>query len=318
MKDPCSQFLYIYKNSLFNGKKPVHVIVNCWFCNQNTEVPYGNRNCWDCPFCNGDYNEPILAQYMEHLNHGVSAGVPVLDASKTQPDTEDQAAGFLHSQKGSRTITMEIEVYKRHLEQTYELCVPVRPLSSSDIQHQNRQLWALLFNHQLRCSQDADKAFIKVKFSRSQLAAFSLRSLAFLTCAFLVAVAICGSGCDSGDTSSLHNSPHTLSGGIIPPKEAHQSDIEAKSGSNHQMAVASVGLLTSINIYSGSKKKCTCFWPVKIQTNNTHIQTLLNYNCLSGFTQAYVLNTSLLTTSSKRFCSTVCAKSTFPHSSHQS
>lgn len=25
--------------------------VNCWFCNQDTVVPYGNRNCWDCPNC---------------------------------------------------------------------------------------------------------------------------------------------------------------------------------------------------------------------------------------------------------------------------
>lgn len=26
-------------------------MVNCWFCNQDTLVPYGNRNCWDCPHC---------------------------------------------------------------------------------------------------------------------------------------------------------------------------------------------------------------------------------------------------------------------------
>lgn len=34
-----------------NRKKPTHVTVNCWFCNQDTVVPYGNRNCWDCPNC---------------------------------------------------------------------------------------------------------------------------------------------------------------------------------------------------------------------------------------------------------------------------
>lgn len=31
--------------------KPTHTVVNCWFCNQDTVVPYGNRNCWDCPHC---------------------------------------------------------------------------------------------------------------------------------------------------------------------------------------------------------------------------------------------------------------------------
>lgn len=111
-------------------KKPSHAEVNCWFCNQNSVVPFGNRNCWDCPSCdqyngfqevsfkstwlfsvsrnwnlqlfvfifataakcffpfhtivfvylscfqNGDYNKPIPAQYMEHLNHGVSGSLP--------------------------------------------------------------------------------------------------------------------------------------------------------------------------------------------------------------------------------------------------
>lgn len=102
--------------------------MNCWFCNQNTTVPYGNRNCWDCPNCdqyngfqevsffflislwplqlhvcqlqkvnsvfvnglidvsccqNGDYNKPIPAQYMEHLNHGVSGGLPSSETPKT-------------------------------------------------------------------------------------------------------------------------------------------------------------------------------------------------------------------------------------------
>lgn len=118
-------------------KKPIHASVNCWFCNQNTVVPYGNRNCWDCPNCdqyngfqevslkpmcfwlflsfsdlstatefscsllwtvfsfiywkfcwlllfqNGDYNKPIPAQYLEHLNHGVSGGVPASETPKT-------------------------------------------------------------------------------------------------------------------------------------------------------------------------------------------------------------------------------------------
>ena len=31
--------------------KPTHSVVNCWFCSQDTVVPYGNRNCWDCPHC---------------------------------------------------------------------------------------------------------------------------------------------------------------------------------------------------------------------------------------------------------------------------
>ncbi|XP_072553482.1 transmembrane protein 201 isoform X2 [Salminus brasiliensis] len=285
----------VYK--LANRKKPTHVNVNCWFCNQDTEVPYGNRNCWDCPYCeqyngfqeNGDYNKPIPAQYMEHLNHGVSAGVPVSEAPKTlqwvncqmllckkcntnQTLKIKQLASFTPREEDN--YDEEIEVYKHHLEQTYKLCRPCQTAVEYYIKHQNRQLRALLFNHQLRRSRDADKAFIKSNYSLSTPAwLVALRTLAFLACAFLVAVAIYG----SGDLSSQPNSSQTLSGGVAPPKHALQNETDSKansstktvqmwndlmgllpeeavknvkliwkSGSNHQMAVASVGLLTCI------------------------------------------------------------------------
>ena len=52
------------------------ICVNCWFCNKNSIVPYGNRNCWDCPHCDqyngfdrdGNYNKAIPAQFSESLN----------------------------------------------------------------------------------------------------------------------------------------------------------------------------------------------------------------------------------------------------------
>ncbi len=95
-----------------------------------------------------------------------------------------------------------------------------------------------------------------------------LRVFAFLACAFLVAVALPGSGDMASSISQ------TLSGGVNPPKRPLQNDSESKaeegsmmwddlvgllpekavenarlvwqSGSDHQMAVASVGLLTCI------------------------------------------------------------------------
>lgn len=101
----------------------------------------------------------------------------------------------------------------------------------------------------------------------------TLRALAFLACAFLVALAVYG----SGDESTASDGSDILKGGVAPPKHALQNDTEAKvndstrseqmwsdlvgllpdeavenakliweSGSNHQMAVASVGLLTCI------------------------------------------------------------------------
>ncbi|XP_051517437.1 transmembrane protein 201-like isoform X1 [Myxocyprinus asiaticus] len=280
----------IYK--LTTRKKPTHVKVNCWFCNQDTVVPYGNRNCWDCPYCeqyngfqeNGDYNKPIPAQYMEHLNHGVSAGVS--ESPKTlqwvncqmllcrkcnnnQMLKIKQLASFIP--RDDENYDEEIEVYKHHLEQTYKLCRPCQSAVEYYIKHQNRQLRALLFNHQLKRSWDADKAFVKNTYTLTT-PAWSIfpRVLAFFTCAFLVAVALSG----SGDPEVSFKVMQPLSGGVTPPKNPLKNGSETKanestkmwanfvgllpeeavkntmlvwkSGSDNQMAVASVGFLTCI------------------------------------------------------------------------
>ncbi|TRY82506.1 hypothetical protein DNTS_013823 [Danionella cerebrum] len=238
-------------------KKPTEVQVNCWFCDQDTVVPYGNRNCWDCPNCeqyngfqeNGDYNKPIPAQYMEHLNHGVSAEVP--ESPKTlqwvncqmllckkcnnnQTVKIKQLASFIPRDDGN--YDEEIEVYKHHLEQTYKLCRPCQTANSYSL---TTPAWLIL-----------------------------LRVLSFLTCAFLVAVALSGSGDEN------LSGPQILSGGVAPPKQVIQNENESKtdkggmvwddlvgllpekavenarlawqSGTDHKMAVASVGLLTCV------------------------------------------------------------------------
>ena len=64
----------VYGGRLLRPRFPVRV--NCWFCDKNSVVPYGNRNCWDCPHCEqyngfddeGNYNKAIPAQFSESLN----------------------------------------------------------------------------------------------------------------------------------------------------------------------------------------------------------------------------------------------------------
>jgi hypothetical protein len=51
-----SIILFLYRN-----KFPIRV--NCWFCNNKTDVPYGNRNCWDCPNCE-QYNGFLPVSYI--------------------------------------------------------------------------------------------------------------------------------------------------------------------------------------------------------------------------------------------------------------
>ncbi|XP_066419923.1 transmembrane protein 201 [Molothrus aeneus] len=204
-------------------KKPTHVTVNCWFCNQDTVVPYGNRNCWDCPNCeqyngfqeNGDYNKPIPAQYMEHLNHVVSGSPTFCDPTKPQQWVSSQIllckkcnnhqtmkikqlASFSPREEGK--YDEEIEVYKHHLEQTYKLCRPCQAAVEYYIKHQNRQLRALLLSHHFR-RRETDKSYSQSLCSSSSSTSITtpaqvilLRFLAFLSCALLVLMALYGSG----------------------------------------------------------------------------------------------------------------------------
>ncbi|XP_034551636.1 transmembrane protein 201 [Notolabrus celidotus] len=219
-------------------KKPVHANVNCWFCNENTVVPYGNRNCWDCPNCdqyngfqsNGDYNKPIPAQFNEHLNHGVCGSLPSHVTPKIQQWVNcqmllcrkcnnnqtikiKQLASFIP--RDEENYDEEIEAYKHHLEQTYKLCRPCQTAVEYYIKYQNRQLRTSLLSHQLRRTRDSDNGFIKSSYSvSSPLGVILLRAFAFLICAFLLAISLY----PSADQSTSSVDPQTLSGGVIPPK----------------------------------------------------------------------------------------------------
>uniref|UniRef100_A0A1A7X8P4 Transmembrane protein 201 n=2 Tax=Iconisemion striatum TaxID=60296 RepID=A0A1A7X8P4_9TELE len=232
----------VYK--IATRKKPTHASVNCWFCNQNTVVPYGNRNCWDCPNCdqyngfqeNGDYNKPIPAQYMEHLNHGVSGSPPSFETPKSlqwvncqmllcrkcnnnQSTKIKQLASYIP--RDDENYDEEIEAFKHHLEQTFKLCRPCQTAVEYYIKYQNRQLRTVLLNHQLRRTRESDTGFVKSSHSLSSpVGVIMLRVLAFLLCAFLLATTIC----DFPQQPVSPSGPQTLSGGVTPPKPTSNND----------------------------------------------------------------------------------------------
>ncbi|XP_048854481.1 transmembrane protein 201 [Brienomyrus brachyistius] len=291
----CATGVLIYR--IVTRKKPTHVNVNCWFCNQDTVVPYGNRNCWDCPNCeqyngfqeNGDYNKPIPAQYMEHLNHGVSAGLTQAEVARplqwvncqmllckkcnhNQTLKIKQLASFLP--RDEEKYDEEIEVYRHHLEQTYKLCRPCQTAVEYYIKHQNRQLRALLFSHQLRRGRDAQLGCVQASHSISPPAwVILLRFLAFLTCVFLVLIALYGRRpflatasplqTQSGGVNSPGSSPprenvsdHSgseLGGvwrellGLVPGDALEKAQVAWDYGNDHQMVLVFLGLLTCVS-----------------------------------------------------------------------
>ncbi|XP_060931293.1 transmembrane protein 201 isoform X2 [Limanda limanda] len=236
----------IYK--IATRKKPTHASVNCWFCDENTVVPYGNKNCWDCPSCdqyngfqeNGDYNKSIPAQHKADLNYAVSGSIHSPETLKTQQFVNcqmllckkcnnnqslkiKQLASFIP--RDDENYDDEIEAYKHHLEQTYKLCRPCQTAVEYYIKYQNRQLRTVLLNHQLRHTRDPVKSFEKTSYPPSSpMGVTLLRALAFLLCAFLVATSFC----EFPDQLLSPSAPQTLSGGVTP-KPVHESTTKNES-----------------------------------------------------------------------------------------
>ncbi|ELU18533.1 hypothetical protein CAPTEDRAFT_188375 [Capitella teleta] len=121
-----------------------HIKVTCWFCQSTTRVPYGNRNCWDCPQCeqyngftkDGDYNKPIPAQWSCDLNHPITA-----ETKDRSPDHFNSGSDQLCEACNRNQLlkirqlsnfvpynevnfNQEVTAYKAHLEQVYHLCLP--------------------------------------------------------------------------------------------------------------------------------------------------------------------------------------------------
>ncbi|XP_053308047.1 transmembrane protein 201 isoform X2 [Spea bombifrons] len=265
--------------ALVRRRRPTHVPVNCWFCNQNTVVPYGNRNCWDCPNCeqyngfqeNGDYNKPIPAQHSEHLNHVLYGGNSESDAKPQQWVNSQMLLCKKCNNNQSTKIKLlasfspreedqydeEIEVFKHHLEQMYKLCRPCQAAVDYYVKHQNRQLRALMLNHQLK-RREMDKTFVQSCFtsSRAPMHVIAFRFLAFLSCAFLLSWALL----DFKDVSLGEQTPTARSSPdraknssfweeilfMVPEPTLETLNIAWRFGLAHQTEVVFIGFLMCI------------------------------------------------------------------------
>jgi len=56
--------------SLCVVRSKISVTVNCWFCSQNSSVPYSSSNSWDCTFCE-QYNgfRPVCVTTQTNIMH---------------------------------------------------------------------------------------------------------------------------------------------------------------------------------------------------------------------------------------------------------
>ncbi|XP_057685497.1 transmembrane protein 201 isoform X2 [Corythoichthys intestinalis] len=271
----------IYKLASRKKKKPLDATVNCWFCNQDTIVPYGNRNCWDCPSCdqyngfqdNGDYNKPIPAQYSEDLNHGVCGSIPAQVTPGTMQWVNSKMllcrkcnhnqstkikllASFIPKDDGN--YDDEIDAYTCHLEEHYKLCRPCQAAVDYYIKYQNRQLRTVLLSNHLRCTQEPLKGFIKGSLSAScPLAVVLLRCISFFISAFLLAISYAA---DLSPPSSVQNPPQPRANiesdgaaqtwqslmGLLPDTLIQYCKVSWLFGQANQMAVVSVGLTSCL------------------------------------------------------------------------
>ncbi|XP_004679368.1 PREDICTED: transmembrane protein 201 [Condylura cristata] len=233
---------------------------------------------------NGDYNKPIPAQYLEHLNHVVS-GTPGPRApeqpqqwvssqvllcrrcSHHQTTKIRQLAAFTPRDEGR--YDEEIEAYRHHLEQMYKLCRPCQAAVEYYLKHQNRQLRALLLSHQLK-RREADQSHVQSFCSsavKSPVQVIVLRALAFLACAFLLATMLYGTSSPSAPGAATLppalppgsngcTTPDNATGpgaqgwqqllGLLPEHAAEKLRVAWAFGQSHQTGLVVLGLLTCL------------------------------------------------------------------------
>jgi len=130
--------------------------VNCWFCDRNCLVPFGNRNCWDCPHCDqyngfkddGSYNKEIPAQHEEALNSAKcfstvsSPASPVTsfcaDCNRNQLIKIKQLAAF--SPLNEDTFDEEVERFQKRLDVNLALCGRCEAKAEAVLDQQNKEL----------------------------------------------------------------------------------------------------------------------------------------------------------------------------------
>ncbi|XP_064610311.1 transmembrane protein 201-like [Liolophura sinensis] len=144
------------------------VQVNCWFCQMNTKVPFGNRNCWDCPHCeqyngfdkDGGYNKSIPAQHVQDLNHDTrrsrrnggtmspSVGILCDVCNRNQLLKVKQLADFVPFNEAN--YEEEVEIFKHNLEHVYKLCRVCVASTELEIQQQDELLQSRLSPGELK------------------------------------------------------------------------------------------------------------------------------------------------------------------------
>ncbi|OWK08428.1 TMEM201 [Cervus elaphus hippelaphus] len=254
--------------------KPTHTVVNCWFCNQDTVVPYGNRNCWDCPHCEQTgWNIPCGPCCVPGCGQPLFPG---LWSCRAPEEAGAEQGGLAHGHpRDPEPVSSlqgrydeEVEVYRHHLEQMYKLCRPCQAAVEHYIKHQNRQLRALLLSHQFR-RREADQTYTQsfcASAVKSPAQVIVLRALAFLACAFLLTTALYGTSnpfvpgaplppaMPPGSNGSAPPDNGTAAGaegwrqllGLLPEHAAEKLREAWAFGQSHQMGVVALGLLTCL------------------------------------------------------------------------
>ncbi|XP_070562076.1 transmembrane protein 201-like [Ptychodera flava] len=187
-------------------RRPSHIKVNCWFCNTDTVVPYGNKNCWDCPRCeqyngfseDGGYNKPIPAQSDEGLYHSVVADYHQQYAphdgnhsnnrlcnqcTRNQLLKVKQLAAFIPHNEMS--YDAEVEIYKHHLEQVYRLCGYCELVVHDELRQQNHWIKSRLLGSRLKESSEKSLPLIVFKAEMLSTRFVAVLRLVSLCCAII-------------------------------------------------------------------------------------------------------------------------------------
>ncbi|RMZ97875.1 transmembrane protein -like [Brachionus plicatilis] len=116
--------------------------VTCWFCNQECQVFFMNKNSWTCGKCeqyngfkkDGDYNKPIPEMQKEvnkhycansNQNYASSGSLLCEQCNRNQEMKLNEMKNF-EEKMDDKTSDKEYEMFKKRLDHLYDLCRPCK------------------------------------------------------------------------------------------------------------------------------------------------------------------------------------------------
>ncbi|CAF0791742.1 unnamed protein product [Brachionus calyciflorus] len=132
--------------------------VTCWFCNEESQVFFMNKNSWTCEKCeqyngfkkDGDYNKIIPEMEKDesakqfcvnsNQNYGSSSTSLLCDRCNQNQELKLNEMKKFEAKMDDKTSDEEYEIFKKKLDHIYDICRPCKTKVNSHLKNLDLQI----------------------------------------------------------------------------------------------------------------------------------------------------------------------------------